>query len=319
MSNHQGLLSSAKNTPTPAKPQNSTGKISAGLGVFDFGLGKGPAQAQMPTTAVVAEEAEKSVGSHNEEESTKQKTPSESIGDGTLIDEPAQVEISLQNNSFPNRIDDSLPADYFIGRNPPGLSRPVMYINNTRVKKLLNESVLKTPKSVSKKTFDLENLGTPKALGSSGNKHRGSRDESDTDLSGIGGQNPLYSNPNNAAIVESQHFLLDKIKELKSLTNPERKKPVVVLKEDISEHRGRLKFYNEKEKYGFVTLEDTGQDVFVYEGELIKCELGPESFRTVVNGKKLPVIFNIVDYIGKKGNKSRKAVDIRVVPEFSTS
>jgi hypothetical protein len=213
----------------------STGKTpSSGFGVFDFGANKGPAQVQAPTAQIVTEEDYKSAGSNNEELSTKQKTYSESVGDGTLVDEPAQIEISLQNNSFPNRVDESLPADFYIGKNPPGLSRPVMYINNTRVKKLLNDSVLKTPKSVTKKMFDMENLGTPTPQSSSGAKHRDSRDDLDGESTAGGGSSHLYSNHGSAAIVESQHFLLDKIKEFKTLANPERKKPVVVLKESLS-------------------------------------------------------------------------------------
>jgi cold shock CspA family protein len=201
------------------------------------------------------------------------ETPSQY--DANLKDELPidQVSIVKLADSFPNRVDSSLRFDFFLGQKPPGLSRPVMYINSTKVKKVLNEKIL-------------QSNAMPK----------------------------VEEQPVNMTVEKSQDFLMDKIKELKSVLSPERKKPVVILEDRKDQYRGRLKFFNEDNNYGFITIEDTEEDVFVYHDELAKANLSGKDFRVVKDGKKLRVRFQVVSYIGRKG-KSKKAVDLKVIEE----
>jgi cold shock CspA family protein len=201
---------------------------------------------------------------------TPTKTNDYSIKDEVPID---QVSVQQLADSFPNRVDSSLRFDFFVGQKPPGLSRPVMYINSTKVKKVLNEKIL-------------QSNAVPKV------------------------QEPL----DNKLVEKSQDFLMDKIKELKSVLSPDRKKPVVILEDRKDQFKGRLKFFNEDHGYGFITIENNDEDVFVYQDELVKAGLSGKDFRILREGRKLRVCFQVVSYIGKNG-KSKKAVDIKIIDE----
>lgn len=107
---------------------------------------------------------------------------------------------------------------------------------------------------------------------------------------------------------------MNKIKEYKSVLSPDRRKPIVILEDKKEIKRGRLKFFNDEQSYGFVTLDDTAEDVFVYLDELYKAGLSGADFKVVQYGRKLPVSFLVVSYIGKVG-KSKKAVDLKVLPD----
>jgi cold shock CspA family protein len=201
-------------------------------------------------------------------------TPTKTAESGQREDPPIdQVSVLQAANSFPNRVDSSLRYDFFVGQKPPGLSRPVMYINNTKVKKVLNEKIL-------------QSNGMPK----------------------------VHDPKDNMTVERSQDFLMDKIKELKSVLSPDRKKPVVILEDRKDQFKGRLKFFNDDHGYGFVTMEGSEEDVFVYQDELTKAGLSGKDFRVMRDGKKLRVRFQVVSYIGKNG-KSKKAVDLKVVEE----
>ena len=148
-----------------------------------------------------------------------------------------------------------------------------MYINNTKVKKILNESLLKNT------------------------------------------QAPLQFKK--MEVQDTQNYILDKVQEIKSTINSERKKPVVILEEGRSTFRGRLKFFKEEDKYGFITDEENKEDVFVHLEELEKAGLSGWDFKVKTGmNKKILVSFSVVSYIGKNG-KSKKAVDIKVVPEHA--
>ena len=145
-----------------------------------------------------------------------------------------------------------------------------MYINNTKVKKILNESVLQS-------------------------KH-------------------VSVLPEEQTVEASQNYLMDKIQEIKSNLNSERKKPVVILEDKKGSFKGRLKFFKEEESYGFITDEESKEDIFVHQDELLKAGLTARDFKVGANGKKQLVSFSIVSYIGKNG-KSKKAVDLKTIPE----
>lgn len=184
-----------------------------------------------------------------------------------------QVPITHLASNFPNRVDSTLKYDYFIGKKPPGLSRPVMYINSTKVKRVLNEKILLTPQIKQK-----GGLHSPGSVG------------------------------------QSQDYLLDKIKELKSELTPDRRKPMVILDDRKEVNRGHLKFFNDEQSYGFITLEETGEDIFVYLDELTKAGLSSKDFKVTKDGKKVRVRFYVVSYIGKNG-KSKKVIDLKVIDE----
>lgn len=211
------------------------------------------------------------VSHHNTADSPTRTDKSHEPGD--LLD---QVPITQMTSNFPNRVDSDLKYDFYVGKKPPGLSRPVMYINNTKVKKVLNEKILQESQAGS-------HIGT----------------------------NPQGS------VGQSQGYILDKIKELKSVLSPERKKPVVILDDRKDVHKGYLKFFNDEQSYGFITLEDPEEDIFVYLDELTKAGLTSRDFKPTREGKKLRVRFHVVAYIGKNG-KSKKAIDLKVIDEDST-
>lgn len=190
------------------------------------------------------------------------------------------VTIPLHNPklAFPEPVDPSLPPDHFIGKKPPGspaltpgLSRPVMFLNNVRVIKALNDSLASPAKAC-------DDLSTQ-----------------------------------SSRIEEIQDKVLDKIKVLKESINPSLRKPIVILNNSVERHAGRLKFFKEADKYGFITLENKDEDVFVYSDQLVLANLTPQDFKVFQDGKKLLVEFTIVTYIGKHQTKSRKAIDLVVV------
>ncbi|MGM0634726.1 MAG: cold-shock protein [Bacteroidota bacterium] len=63
---------------------------------------------------------------------------------------------------------------------------------------------------------------------------------------------------------------------------------------------GTVKFFNESKGYGFITNEDTGQDIFVHVTGL--------NGETIAEGDR-------VEYNEQEGRKGMNATDVRVVLE----
>lgn len=61
---------------------------------------------------------------------------------------------------------------------------------------------------------------------------------------------------------------------------------------------GTVKFFNESKGYGFITNDDTGQDIFVHISGLID--------ETIAQGDK-------VSYVESEGRKGMNATDVRVL------
>lgn len=82
---------------------------------------------------------------------------------------------------------------------------------------------------------------------------------------------------------------------------------------DNAMHTGTLKFFDEKNGFGFITLtNEKPDDVFVYRNEFEKAKIPIEIVRTVRTGAVLNFTFNIARYKGKGDKQSRKAVGIKL-------
>ena len=80
--------------------------------------------------------------------------------------------------------------------------------------------------------------------------------------------------------------------------------------------KGRLKFYNEEKKYGFITVQEPGlepYDVFVYDDALRDASLSLQELKEVKSrGRKILVNFCKYIYVATNKKPSTKAVDIEV-------
>lgn len=80
--------------------------------------------------------------------------------------------------------------------------------------------------------------------------------------------------------------------------------------------KGKLKFYNEEKKYGFITVQEAGQDpydVFVYDDALRDANLSLQELKEVkARGRKILVTFCKYVYVATNKKPSTKAVDIEV-------
>lgn len=67
-------------------------------------------------------------------------------------------------------------------------------------------------------------------------------------------------------------------------------------------YTGKVKWFNEKKGYGFITRDDNGQDVFVH-----YTAINQKGFKTLAEGQK--VEFEIVE--GAKGPQAANVVTVR--------
>ena len=91
----------------------------------------------------------------------------------------------------------------------------------------------------------------------------------------------------------------------------EKKKPII-LDESNERFYGRLKFFDENKKYGFIVMDDDESDIFVHYDDLCKANITKDLLRTARMGNMIRLNFGLMAYIGKY-NKSRKAIDIQLV------
>ena len=91
--------------------------------------------------------------------------------------------------------------------------------------------------------------------------------------------------------------------------------------EEVSYDRytGKLKFYQLKKRFGFITLDEDNSDVFLCEDDLILSGINYKAFKECVFNK-LPVAFefNIKKYM-EKDQEKRKAIDVIFRPVVSDS
>jgi len=92
----------------------------------------------------------------------------------------------------------------------------------------------------------------------------------------------------------------------------EKKRKPVILDESKERYNGRLKFFDENKKYGFIVMDDDGSDIFVHYDDLIKANITKDLLRTARLGNVIRLNFSCMDYIGKY-NRSRKAIDIQML------
>jgi len=91
----------------------------------------------------------------------------------------------------------------------------------------------------------------------------------------------------------------------------EKKKPII-LDESKERYNGRLKFFDENKKYGFIVMDEDGSDIFVHYDDLCKAGITKDLLRTARMGNLIRLNFGCMAYIGKY-NRSRKAIDIQLM------
>ena len=94
---------------------------------------------------------------------------------------------------------------------------------------------------------------------------------------------------------------------------PREKKKPIILDESKERYFGRLKFFDENKKYGFIVMDDDGSDIFVHYDDLCKANITKDLLRTARMGNLIRLTFSCMAYIGKY-NRSRKAIDIQLLP-----
>lgn len=103
---------------------------------------------------------------------------------------------------------------------------------------------------------------------------------------------------------------------LNAPANKPKSKPRLKYRETQSEcfYSGTLKFFDEKNGFGFVTVSDQGTtyDVFVYRNEFKRAKVSIDVIRQVKVGVVLTFRFQIATYMGKT-NECKKAINIRLV------
>ncbi|CAD8082665.1 unnamed protein product [Paramecium primaurelia] len=98
-----------------------------------------------------------------------------------------------------------------------------------------------------------------------------------------------------------------------------------VLDDSLQRQKGRMKFYDDTKKYGFLVLDEDGTDVFVHYDDLqaagitlekmklykIVHQNNPQYVKFTKNGGPY-FEFTLMNYMGKY-NKSRKAIDLQLL------
>ncbi|CAD8107655.1 unnamed protein product [Paramecium primaurelia] len=101
-----------------------------------------------------------------------------------------------------------------------------------------------------------------------------------------------------------------------------------VLDENHQRQKGRMKFYDDAKKYGFLVLDEDGTDVFIHYDDLqaagitmekmklykIVHQNNPQYVKFTKNGGPY-FEFTLMNYMGKY-NKSRKAIDLQLLNQI---
>lgn len=139
--------------------------------------------------------------------------------------------------------------------------------------------------------------------------------QSRPDLSELGGRYiPPYSYPTPAPLTPAgpKNQSYTTLKGLASYESSAKDRYIEMI--DPILYEGRLKFFDEKNGFGFLLVKENGvvQDLFVYKSEFERAKVPMESLRQVKNGLPLYFSFQIARYT-TRGQSSKKAINIRLV------
>ena len=83
---------------------------------------------------------------------------------------------------------------------------------------------------------------------------------------------------------------------------------------DNSYYCGKLKFFDEKNGFGFITIfhENSSEDIFVYKSEFDKAKIDIDTIRSLRNATALQFRFHVARYFGKY-KESKKAINISII------
>lgn len=95
-------------------------------------------------------------------------------------------------------------------------------------------------------------------------------------------------------------------------------KPAYFAKLDPQYYTGVLKFFDEKNGFGFVTMlaENSTEDIFVYRNEFDKAKISMETLRALKTGDPIRLSFQITRYTGKY-KESKKASSLRLLNDLA--
>jgi cold shock CspA family protein len=122
---------------------------------------------------------------------------------------------------------------------------------------------------------------------------------------------PIHFSPVSTANVTTPFPMSESHTEDNSLSNP---KPKYQETQSEKEYTGTLKFFDEKNGFGFMTVRDqeTAYDVFVYRKEFKKAKVSIEVIRQIKTGAVLTFGFHIATYTGKS-SECKKAVSLQLL------
>lgn len=113
--------------------------------------------------------------------------------------------------------------------------------------------------------------------------------------------------------IEQKSVILKSLPQKVSLVK--REKRGTFNQEEVIEKKftGKLKFYQLKKRFGFITLDEDQADIFLCEDDLLLSGINHKKFKeNVINKEPINFKFFIKKYI-EKGRDKRKAIDIEVV------
>lgn len=79
-------------------------------------------------------------------------------------------------------------------------------------------------------------------------------------------------------------------------------------------YTGRLKFFDQAGNYGFIVIDNLNIDLFVHFDDLSRAGLSKEKLLSLKNNYELRFEFTYYEYEGKQHKKSKKAIDLVMIP-----
>lgn len=154
----------------------------------------------------------------------------------------------------------------------------------------------------------------PKQLSSGYLNSAGLVPSSQKDLQNAEPSNPNVAVPQNLKPQKSANDEVTKAETTKTKSDKKKKKKKSKTNEKRRGGRlaGKLKFFDEGKKYGFMVLDKDESDMFVHYDDLRKTNIAKDLLVSSKNRYSMHFTFHVFEYSGK-GGVAKKAVDIKLV------